>query len=290
MARYQPKRLDTTLSAPTGGHLPQRLRRGRVAPKRLAAPAHRPPTLGILILVAALTLTAALGGTAARYFKDWSDQSLVTAENFYFTSRELDGRLHSVTANAADEALFTFAVQNYLVEGYHTLQDIDYDSSVTDSEGNVVAGARLQMLSSRVNGRLSGERADAVEYVYTIPRSAFGQDGNQVVTIAVRSTTPYVTTLTARLALAANDVHMVVTDPGGQNGAVTVTLYNTGKEDRSGTLKMLREDTLALVPDPTWEVDPGGTLTVPAGQALSVVYVKRSALDRFTEADFSFGP
>lgn len=252
--------------------------------------AHRPSALRLLILAAALTLVAALGGTAARYWKDWSDNSLITAENFYFTSKELDGRLHTLSADG-DQVAFSFTLQNYLVLGYHTPSDISYTCSLTDGKGGAVSGELKRGDGAADDGVFPGGANGSRELVYTIPKSAFGPEGNRELTVAVRSTKPYAVQLTARLSLGARDVHLVVTDPGGRYGAVAVTLYNTGTEPCTGRLSWPTGDdpTLApLAPDPTWAVDPKNPLTIPAGETVTAVFLKRNTLDSFTEGDFSF--
>lgn len=299
MASYQPRRLDTTLSVSVPGGPPRRLRRGRVKPKRLAAGTRRPSALGVLLLAAALTLTAALGGTAARYIRDWSNSALVTAGDFFFTSKELDGGIHTVTANSSGKVNFSFTLQNYLIAGRGTPGDIAYGCSVTNS-GGPVEGVILQRTPARAEETLLGGRDDVTRYDCAIPKAAFGAEGNGEVTVTVRSTAPYAATLTARLVLGSEeDVRLVVTDPGDPSGAVTATFYNTGARDYRVTLHWPTNADLShapLAPDPTWEVgltgdptDSGkGVFTIPAGQVTSVVFLKRSTQDVFTEADFPF--
>ncbi len=299
MAQYQPRRLDTTLSAPAQGHPPRRVRRGRVKPKRLAATARRPSALGMLLLAAALTLTAALGGTAARYIREWSNSSLVTAGDFYFTSKELDGGVHTVTANSSGKVNFSFTLQNYLIAGRGTPGDISYGCWVTNDDGPV-EGVILQRTPARAEETLLGGQDDVVRYDCAIPKAAFGTAGEREVTVTVRSAAPYAATLTARLVLGSEeDVRLVVTDPGEGSGAVTATFYNTGGKDYRVTLRWPTNADLShapLEPDPTWEVgltrDPAesgkGVFTIPAGQVTSVVFLKRSTQDAFTEADFPF--
>ncbi len=256
--------------------------------KRFAA--HRPSPLGLLALAAALTLLAALGGTAARYWKDWSDNSLVIAEDFYFTSKELGGQRYALPTDG-ERVEFSFTLQNYLVQGYHTPSDISYTCSLTDSAGDGVAGELRRKDGAADDGILPGGGNGPRELTYTIPKAAFGPEGKGELTVTVRSTKPYAATLTAQVTLGAQDVHLVVTDPGERYGAVAVTLYNTGTEACTGTLRWPTGDDPALAPlapDPTWEVDPHKPLTVPAGEAVSVVFLKRSTLDSFTEGDFSF--
>lgn len=290
MARYQPKHLDRTLRPPVK----------RRTPKRLAPASRKVPVVRSFLLAAALTGAAVLGGTAARYWKEWSNGSLVTAGNFYFTSRELNGGVHRVAA--AQRARFTFRLRNYVVAEHPTASTISYTCTVEDSEGNTVTdvgwyngdnesnAAGTGTLEGSFTGGSRGDR----ELTCAIPISAFGTDGKGTVTVTAAAGSPYAATLTAKVTLSAGrgGVELVVTDPGGNSGAVSVALLdtgNTGGEDRTGVLTWPGED-LELVPDPTWETAVGadGAVTVPAGGAISVVFLKKDASRVFSESDFDF--
>lgn len=290
MGRYQPGHLDKTQPPPTQGG---RSRRQTPSPRRV-------PAVRLLLLAAVLTGMAALGGTAARYWKAWSNDSLVTAESFYFTSRELNGGVHRVAA--AQRARFTFHLRNYVVAEYPTASTISYTCAVEDSEGNPVPDvgwyhggsegdpAGTGILKGTFDGGSKGDR----ELTCSIPLSAFGADGKGTVTVTAAAQSPYAAALTATVTLSAGrgGVELVVTDPGEGSGAVSVALFDTGDTgggDREGVLTWPGED-LELVPDPTWETPVGedGAVTVPAGGAVSVVFLKKDATRIFTESDFDF--
>lgn len=311
MVRYQYDRPDLDLlgpaqppvqaseSAPRSEAVPQ------AAEKTVSKPRRRFPAVRLLLLTAALTGMAVLGGTLARYWKEWSDNSLVTAGNFYFTGEEIDGSLRQLTADSDGFARFSFTLRNYMVAGYATQSEIQYTCAVTDEKGNVVTQVQWSNSDSTsitegvADGALSGafaagtegtDNSQSRELICAIPTAAFGTDGKKELTVRAQATEPYSALLTAHVTLAAGNggVVLVVTDPG--TGAVSVTLYNTSGQERRGTLAWPTTD-LELVPDETWEIQPGkedGTLTVPAEKAVSVVFLKKSTRNRFTESDFSF--
>lgn len=267
MARYRPKQFDP-------------------------APRHM-PVVRLLLLAALLVGTAALCGTAARYFKSWSDGSLVTAQNFCFTSDKLGGGApYPLEVDENGQAVFPFTLRNYLVKSHPTQGDITYTLSVTDAAGHPVS-AQWQNGAAADNGTLPGGMDSLKALRCLIPAAAFQDaEGNpRTLTVTAASTAPYAAALTAQVVLATGDggVVWMVTDPGDGSGAVAVTLYNTGGLARAGTLSWPDAD-LELVPDPTGDVLPsaGGKLTVPAQSAVSVVFLKKNTERRFTEGDFGF--
>ncbi len=293
MARYRGKRLDSTLSCSA--------RRG---PRRLQcdAAAQRPasrrlPVVRLLLLAVILSGVAMLGGTAARYWREWSNGSLVTAQNFYFTSAELKGGVHRLAASAEGRAEFPFTLRNYIVAEYSTQSEISYTCQVLNSAGTAVTDVRWVNSDSTVaaTGTLSDSLAGGSQtdrkLTCSIPISAFGADGKDVLTLSAAATKPYAAALTATLALAAGDggVELVVTDPAGRSNAVSVSLYNTSGQACTGILSWPKED-LELAPDPTWEVPlaDDGTLTIPAGKAVSVVFLEKNTTGTFSQSDFSF--
>jgi len=284
MARYQGKRLDRE--------------RGRA----VSASRHV-PVVRLLLLAAALTGAAMLGGTTARYLKEWSaGGSLVTAEGFYFASTELDGAQHRLTADDGGLAAeFSFTLRNYIVAGYATQSAITYTCAVTDEEGNAItdaSGAPVTVTWSDGVGdggsrTLEGGGDRSVELTCSIPVAAFGEDGGRELTVSARSSKPYARTLTAGVTLAGKGggVEWEVTDPGGKSGAVSVTLYNTSGRDLTVTLKFAPkegEDPLALVADPTWETVPDGNdrLTIPKDGVAAVIYLKKNTESHFTKDSF----
>lgn len=292
MARYKPKRLSTAPSTPH----PRRPKHigGAQTRHRLL---RRLPVVRLLLLVAALTAAAMLGGTAARYWKNWSDNTLVTAENFYFTSNKLGDRqtLYPLTPDEDGNATFAFTLQNYVVEDYPTKKAISYACAVTDASGSPV---ELQWKSGGADddGVLPGGTATRKTLSCVIPASAFASAGGDgELTVTVTSTKPYAKTLAAKVALSAGSggVVLEVTEPSGNSGAVAVTLYNPGSQPRTGTLRLAdlkdREE-LVLAPDPTGEAVPGkdGKLTVPAQSAVSVVFLKKNVENHFDETKFVF--
>lgn len=296
MARYQGKRLDRTRSGSAARRKPQRLQ-GDAAVSERPAP-HRLPVVRLLLLAVILTGVAMLSGTAARYWKEWSSSSLVTAKNFYFTSGELKGSVYRLTATAEGRVEFPFTLRNYIVAEYPTQSEISYTCQVINSAGTAVADARWFNSDSTVAG--TGTLSDSLtggppgadrELTCSIPAEAFGADGRDVLTLSVAATKPYTATLTAKLALAAGDggVKLIVTDLAGRNNAVSVSLYNTSGQPCKGTLSWPTED-LKLAPDLTWEipVEPDNTLTIPASGAVSVVFLKKNTEDTFSESDFRF--
>lgn len=305
VARYQPGRLGVTLPrsslyAQLKRGKPRRLRRGEAAPRRLARASRRLPVLRVLLLTVALTAAAMFGGTAARYIKEWANPSLVAAGSFYFTSDELDGSLYHLSASGGTAVEFEFTLKNYLVDGYPTQHAIPYTCKVVDATGAAIAGVTWLKPNDRTqldaNGTLgswnaSTEKYDAASttYVCSIPVTAFGGDKELTVTAAAAS--PYAVTLTAKLRLSTGKVVLRVTDPddGGASGAVAVTLFNTGDHDVTGTLTWPKTD-LELVPDPTWStaIADDGTLTVPKGEAVSVVFLVKNTMTGYTEDSFSF--
>jgi len=310
MAQYEPKRLNTLLPNPTARHRPRRLRRGDPAPKRLASP-HRPPAVRLLLLTAALTAAAILGGTTARYWKAWSNDSLATAGSFYFTSDKLDGTdgaegsLYRLLPDGEGKtAEFSFALKNYVVADYYTKNDISYTCTVTNSEGTPVAAAWSDGVAAGGERTLKGDGNQNPTLTCTIPVSAFGTDGSKVLTVTARAAKPYSAALTARVALIVErgGITMVVTDSGGNSGAVAVTFYNTSQKNyriegfklKSGSELLLAQESenkdLILAADPTWEIKaaPDGTLKVPGGEAMTVVFLKKSTENRFSESSFEF--
>ncbi len=282
MARYKPAHLNTDSSPGTGRRKP--------SPKRLAR--SHAPLVRLLIVAAALTAVAMLGGTAARYIRDWTGGSVVSAGSFYFHSGELNGSTYFLTP-LDGEAEFKFTLQNYLVDGYYTKKDISYTYKVTDSNGNAISGASWldgsgQPLSTG-KGTLAANAKSSETLTCVIPISAFGDVGNRKLTVTAETTKPYIEKLTAVLMLRNEAVVLDVTDPGGNNGAVTVTLYNTGSAECIGTLTWPSENQ-TLVPDPTGESVMGsdGTLKIPSKGTVSVVFLKKSTNDYFDESNFSF--
>ncbi len=283
MARYKPEHLNTD-SSPGA-----RLR--KPSPKRLAR--SHAPLVRLLIIAVALTAAAMLGGTAARYIRDWTGDSVVSAGSFYFFSSELNGSTHYLTPLDGN-AQFDFTLQNYLVDGYFTKKDISYTYKVTDSNGNAISGASWldengQTLSTG-RGTLAANAKSSETLTCVIPISAFGDVGNKKLTVTAETTEPYIEKLTAVLMLQNEAVVLEVTDPSGNNGSVTVTLYNTGDTDCTGKLTWQPSENQTLVPDPTWESMMGldGTLTIPAKGAVSVVFLKKNTNDVFSESNFSF--
>lgn len=293
MARYQPKRLDATLPNAAHGYEPRRLA-GKAGAAR--AVLRRVPLVRILLVALALSLVAVMGGTAARYLKNWTDSSLATAENFYFTSDKLLGSdtPYHLTAEQDGNAHFAFTLQNYLVDAYPTPDRIAYTCEVTDEAGQKVSST-LKDGEAGDDGTLGGGSPQAVKKSLScvIPASAFKKsDGtDQALTVTVRSSRPYVAQLTAKVSLAAGSdgIHWVVTDPGGDVRAVAVTLYNTNGQGRTGKLTW-PSGGLELVPDATADTVPGadGSLTIPGGGAVSVVFLRKNMDSSFDEGDFNF--
>lgn len=320
VARYQPERLGISLPrssvyAQLKKGKPRRLRQGRFAPGRLAPATRRLPVLRVLMLTVALTAAAMFGGTAARYLKEWSNPSLVTAGSFYFASKELDGSRKYIPAENG-RVEFAFTLQNYIVEQYPTQYAIPYTCKVTDSAdtaGTAIANVEwnkrhsgTEALSGTLGSLNTGDgkfHPATVAYICSIPVDAFGSDGSKTLVITAAATAPYTAELTVRVKLATENggVELTVTDPRDKtSGAVAVTLYNTGGKDARGTLTWPAEN-LELAPDPTWETVTGGPwnwavkgeqksaeLTVPAGQAVSVVFLVKDTESSYTEADFKF--
>ncbi len=307
VARYQPGRLGVTLPrsslyAQLKRGKPRRLRRGGPAPRRLARASRRLPVLRVLLLTVALTAAAMFGGTAARYIKEWANPSLVTAGSFYFASNELDGSLYHLSASGGTAVEFEFTLKNYLVDGYATQHAIPYTCKVEDAAGAAIAGVtwyrsdNTNAGTATLNGTLGSQNGDtgkydaaSTTYRCSIPVTAF--DGDRELTVTAAAASPYAVTLTARLRLSTGKVVLRVTDPddGGASGAVAVTLFNTGDRDVTGTLTWPKTD-LELVPDPTWStaIAADGKLTIPKGEAVSVVFLVKNTMTGYTEDDFSF--
>jgi len=291
MARYEPKYLDRDL---------------RTAAVRL------------FLAAVALTGIAALGGTAARYWAEWGERSLVTAGNFYFASQGLDGALHTEAAAADGYVRFSFDLRNYLVKGHPTESAVEYTCTVTDSGNGAVADTKWQekdgttitagvaggVLSETFPAKAEGaDTCKARELTCAIPVSAFG-DGREKVTVTVASKKPYAKVLTAQVALSegSGDVRLVVTDPGRTSGAVYVTLFDTGsaggtgaeeKKDRC-TVSWDLTSELVLVPDPTWEPKvelnadkKSFTVDVSKGEAVTVVLLKKFTTRTYSENDLA---
>lgn len=313
MVRYEPRRLDEApagprrldgeLTGPAGRRKPRRVKSAE--PRRLVSVSRRPPLVRLLLMAAALTAAAMMGGTAARYLRQWSnDGSLVTAGSFYFTSDKLDGTTHRETASGG-KVTFAFDLENFVVSGYATEQEIKYTCAVTDSEGNQVTDTQWLKSDSTpiddgsvtggvLSGTLPGGRDGTRDMTCSIPASAFGEKGDKELTVTAKATKPYAKELTARVALAAGNggVRMVVTDRGG---AVSVGLFNTSGAARTVELGWPATN-LELVPDPTWETVPADLpegadsfkLVIPADRVTSVVFLKKSTERSYGESDFPY--
>lgn len=289
MARYRPKRLDTAL--------PGAKPRPEEKPGRLALSSRHPPTVRLLLLTALLILAVTLGGTLARYVKDWSDSSLMTAGNFYFTSEELNDGLYHRKTDPEGRVNFSFTLKNYVVARYPTQSEIAYTCTVKDDEGSVPGGVQWRNDAGDLidaQGTLPGDSKQDKTVTCSIPAAAFGPAGDRELTVTVRATKPYAVQLTARLTLSEADggVTLVVTDPGAPNGAVSVTLYNTGGEPCTGILRVKNNEDQALAIDRTFTslavMDENGKVTLPAQGALSVVFLKKNMENRFSKTDFEF--
>lgn len=290
MVRYQYDRPDLDLLGPEEAPV-----QAAPEPETAEEPVSRPrraPVVRMLLLLAALTGMAMLGGTAARYWKEWSAKgSLFTAGNFYFASDELDGSLHRLTEDAKGWAEFSFTLQNYIVENYPTESDISYTCTVKDGE-ETVTGVRWQdqgTAGDLFTGTLSKGADRREKLTCFIPAAAFRENGEEKeLTVIVEATQPYTATLRAKVTLAAgnSEVALVITDRGRESGAVSVALYNTSGKVKTGTLKWPSEG-LELVPDPTWETLPDAgedptlltgnsvELTIPADGVICVVFLKK---------------
>ncbi len=292
--RYQYDRPDLDSAVPA---TPQEESREVEPAARSVSKPRRVPVVRLLLLAVALTAAAMLGGTVARYWQEWSNGSLATAENFYFVSDKLDGALHRLERDGDALARFSFTLQNYAVATHHTPSDISYTCTVTDSADSVVTEVRWSLDGSAagadgtLTGTLSGQSDRESALVCAIPVSAFGTDGSETLTVTAQANTPYAATLRATVALGEGSapVVLVVTDPGAKSGAVSVALYNVSGREQTGKLTCLTE-ALELAVDPTWETQPGadGTLTIPAGGAVSVVFLKRDTTRSFDESSFTF--
>ncbi len=269
---------------------------------------HRPPAVRLLLLAAVLAAAAMLGVTAARYLQDWSNNSLVTAGDFYFTSSELDGTLHRISPDESGKTVpFTFTLKNYAVADFPTQNDIMYTCAAVNQAGDTVDVTWNDGGSTGSGGTIAGKAVNDRTITCLIPVAAFGADGTDEVTVSVVSTAPYAKTLTAQVALAAADsaVVMKVTDRKGSYGAVAVTFYNTGQKDclveglklKVSEFYLLAEDSrdkdMRLVPDPTWETQATdatgtGTLLIPAQGTVSLVLLKRNTEDVYSESDFTY--
>ncbi len=303
MVRYLYDRPDLDLLGPEGTSWETENGKVAEAAEKSISKPHRLPVVRLLAVTMILTMIAMFGGTAARYLKDWSDSSLATPKSFYFTSQELDGALYHRPVGGNNRVEFSFTLQNYLVTGYPTKSKLTYTCRVTyelDGEVKEVTDVwwwrEVGSDSIKGTGTLT-EAFDGGEEKRTLncSISADAFQAAKELTVTVEAGEPYTATLTARVALEEKNggVKLMVTDPGGNSGAVTVTLYNTSSEDYTVTLKWPTNANLALaplVPDKTRGVAVGedGTISVPKGRAVSVVFLKRNITDRFSESDFPF--
>lgn len=298
MVRYQYDRPDLDLTGPAEWPEAPVQATAPEGPETTVSTRHRVPVLRLLLLAVTLAAAAVLGSTAARYLQEWSNGFLATAGNFHFTSDQLDGAVYRLTEDASARASFSFTLRNYTVAGHPTESDISYTCTVTDGEGGEpLTGVRwldgdgANLADGTLDGTLSrgGDRTQTLRC--SIPADDFGADRTKTLYVIAQASKPYAATLTARVTLVErrSDVTLVVTDPGPRSTAVSVALYNTGAQEVTGTLTCLTES-LKPMPDPTWEkpLPDDGTLRIPAGGVVSVVFLKRDATVVYDESAFTF--
>ena len=236
----------------------------------------------LLITLLALLLSTA-GVTLAKYVTERQSAGTAAAKPFYFSSDLLAEESANVTVpyyqledTQSETVTISFTLSNYIDALRRTDRDISYTYEVTDS-------ASLP-IGETGTGTVSGSAASTETVNIELSSAHLANDG--VVTVRVRSTAPYSTTLSARFGFVEDDsagLHYTVTEEGS---AVILTVRGGSGQ----TLTISWPET--LTPDMTNELFENSagsavSFTAQANTSYALVFLKSDASLGYSLADFS---
>lgn len=101
----------------------------------------------VIFVAAAVLLLCTVGGVLAKYIKELgTNNGVVRAYNFYFTSNLLDGRTHTLAPGSTE---VTFTVGNHADDLRYSEVDIAYEIKVLNLDGTSVTGVTIATVTSK---------------------------------------------------------------------------------------------------------------------------------------------
>ena len=227
------------------------------------------PGIAVLLI---LTETAVLifgGYTAARYVLQKTEKTVAEASEFYFTSdllRETPKELPNYYVDPQNKD-FQIALYNSVDSLRVTSADIEYEVVVQNGK------------AEKVKGTIRGGKANT-ENIRIIPG-----EGEERVTVTVKTTQPYSKSLSATFTLALGNQYSIEDEAG--NIAAVLTMNCT---DDSKAVKLSLPD--GIIPDNTdkrvSKTEDGYTFQSSGHEIYSLVLLKSNSDKNMSKASESF--